>query len=711
VPSIVGYETDGFSCAYAVPANTSYSWLAASPFRDSDGYTGTANASIYRAPSGAWVFDAGTMSWSWALDRPGFVDARIQKTTSDLLDVLSGQSAVEPPDTSTRPDCSDTRTFSFEGGSFTSDPGSTPIGGDRTVGSVILETANPINGSFSMRLPGATDSYLETRLVPVDDADIQLLFRPAARPSSDVRMLLLKSGFTSAGNVTFRSSGVLCLRYGTTYAGGSTGNSCTKQGLTPGTTYRLRVHEVRGTGNDGLLEAFVTPMGTQFGSPFARTTSGTWTSKLDRMQVGSTTTVALDGTFDDLRIAGTTAGPPEAPSDLSATAPAASTRVDLSWTDNSASETGFLIERSTSSNFETETSFSVRAGTTSYSDTTVEEGTPYWYRVIAVNSAGSSTPSNVVDITVRQTPPAAPTGLAADWRSGTETVLTWADNASNETAYVVERAGNANFDNAVQIRLPADTVSYDDSGLAEGVYFYRVRSSNDSSVSAWSNVVTGSRIKDITFEDAGPTLLGGSTGVSRVVGTVVQETATPLRDSYSATIPNSAGSYVEQTLNGSDDFYASLYVRLAGRPSTDQRIVQLLNGTTTVGNLTLRATGQVCLKYGTAWSGGSATKACTLSTSPLQVGVTYRLAIRQKRGDGTGNAVVQAYWSGNDPTLPPGQTGPLAQFASTTLAPADAGYWQGQVTKLRVGATLDTVALNGTVDNIKLDRAFMPSAG
>ncbi len=42
--------------------------------------------SLYRAPSGALVFASGTFAWSPALDRPGHVDARVQRATANLLD-------------------------------------------------------------------------------------------------------------------------------------------------------------------------------------------------------------------------------------------------------------------------------------------------------------------------------------------------------------------------------------------------------------------------------------------------------------------------------------------------------------------------------------------------------------------------------------------------------------------------------------------------
>src|SRR2546427_9772220 len=57
----------------------------------------TANSSIYQAPSGAWVFGAGTTSWSWGLDLDGLVDPRIQRITANLLNRFLGVSSPAAP--------------------------------------------------------------------------------------------------------------------------------------------------------------------------------------------------------------------------------------------------------------------------------------------------------------------------------------------------------------------------------------------------------------------------------------------------------------------------------------------------------------------------------------------------------------------------------------------------------------------------------------
>jgi hypothetical protein len=90
---------------------------------------------------------------------------------------------------------------------------------------------------------------------------------------------------------------------------------------------------------------------------------------------------------------------PTAPGNLSAEAISAG-RVDLSWTDNSTNETGFTIERALNDTFTSGlTSFNAAANATSYSDTSVAGDTTYFYRVMAVNPAGNSLPSNTASAT------------------------------------------------------------------------------------------------------------------------------------------------------------------------------------------------------------------------------------------------------------------------------------------------------------------------
>ena len=92
--------------------------------------------------------------------------------------------------------------------------------------------------------------------------------------------------------------------------------------------------------------------------------------------------------------------PPNAPSNLTATAPAASVNppsIVLRWTNptTGAGPSSLTLVRSTSSNFSTSVAtITVAAGTTSYTDRPLSANQRYYYRLRAVNPAGTSAWSN-----------------------------------------------------------------------------------------------------------------------------------------------------------------------------------------------------------------------------------------------------------------------------------------------------------------------------
>ncbi len=80
-------------------------------------------------------------------------------------------------------------------------------------------------------------------------------------------------------------------------------------------------------------------------------------------------------------------------------------------------------------------------------------------------------------MTFRVVPANTPTALSAQEMSSTQINLTWRDNATNETAYVVERSTSLDFtQNFTTFNLGANATTYSNTGLnADTVYFYRVR--------------------------------------------------------------------------------------------------------------------------------------------------------------------------------------------------------------------------------------------
>ena len=88
---------------------------------------------------------------------------------------------------------------------------------------------------------------------------------------------------------------------------------------------------------------------------------------------------------------------PTAPSNLLATR-ASRTQINLAWTDNSANETSFVIERSLDGNAWSEL-VTTGANVTTHPDTGLSRNTRYYYRVRAFNTAGYSDYSNVSSAT------------------------------------------------------------------------------------------------------------------------------------------------------------------------------------------------------------------------------------------------------------------------------------------------------------------------
>ncbi|MBK7906402.1 MAG: fibronectin type III domain-containing protein [Gemmatimonadetes bacterium] len=169
------------------------------------------------------------------------------------------------------------------------------------------------------------------------------------------------------------------------------------------------------------------------------------------------------------------------------------TRVDLSWSDTTAAETGFAIERCVGTNCAVFSALAtVAAAATAYSDHTVVVDSSYRYRVRATGVAGNSAEAGPVLASLIL--PNAPSGLAAATVSGTQVNLTWTDASDNESSFRIERCAGAGCSTFVEVgSAAAGTPSYSDVGVTAGNdYQYRIRARNAVGNSGASNTAAAS---------------------------------------------------------------------------------------------------------------------------------------------------------------------------------------------------------------------------
>ena len=134
-------------------------------------------------------------------------------------------------------------------------------------------------------------------------------------------------------------------------------------------------------------------------------------------------------------------------------------QVQITFTDNATNETDLVIQRSTSSGgpFTTVKTLpgDVGTGARTFTDTGVAAGTTYYYQVYAENSAGPSTIAGPLSVTTASAstgsgattnpggPPNGPYGIDANAINSNSVQLTFIDNASNETGFVILRGASA----------------------------------------------------------------------------------------------------------------------------------------------------------------------------------------------------------------------------------------------------------------------------
>lgn len=198
------------------------------------------------------------------------------------------------------------------------------------------------------------------------------------------------------------------------------------------------------------------------------------------------------------QVSATPATPPGAPTALLATP--GNGQVQLSWTaplsNGGSAITGYNVYRSNTPGTPGLIIGSTIAGTTTYTDSTVVNGTPYYYEVTAVNVIGESAPSVQVPAIPLgvATVPSAPTlnSATAGGNGSNRTVtLSWSPPGSNGgsalTGYTVYGSTNGGTFSAIATVGPSSTTYLDQHLTHNATYTYYVVANNSVGPSPASN--------------------------------------------------------------------------------------------------------------------------------------------------------------------------------------------------------------------------------
>ena len=231
----------------------------------------------------------------------------------------------------------------------------------------------------------------------------------------------------------------------------------------------------------------------------------------------------------------------QAPSNLQATA-VSDSQINLSWTDRSDNEKGFIVERSSSTGSFAEIA-SLEPNTTTFADTGLLPGVTYFYRVKAYNGEGESAYSNEASAITWEAVPQAPGDLKATVVSSTRIDLSWTDRSDNEKGFKIERRTLDGSYSQVAV-VGANATSYTSSGLVPGTtYYYRVCAYNDAGNSAYSNEVTAVTAREEKVPDTPGDLEAVSISSSEIKLTWDDESDN--EDGFKIERKKSGGSYTQ----------------------------------------------------------------------------------------------------------------------------------------------------------------------
>jgi len=230
---------------------------------------------------------------------------------------------------------------------------------------------------------------------------------------------------------------------------------------------------------------------------------------------------------------------PNAPSNLSGGAVSA-TQINLTWNDNSNNETGFQLQRSTSSSFSSPVTTNISANTTSTQVGDLSASTLYYFRIRAANTLASPTAysnwSNSFSISTsapQVTISNPPTNVTVGSPTTSSLTISWTAPTSG-SAPEGYRVFRDNQTTTSIVTVPANQTSYINDSLVSGTtYTYRVASYNSAGQSSLAPTSGVSGTTNDTPPPPPPT--GQLMGLNGPVGPINTEDVNPGVNPHGAT--------------------------------------------------------------------------------------------------------------------------------------------------------------------------------
>jgi|GEM_PF-1400710 len=416
------------------------------------------------------------------------------------------------------------------------------------------------NGTTNLFFPAVTGYDLATGWgSPIGSALLADLTAPVSAPTNlaatagNASVSLSWTASTNAISYSLYRSTTSGGEGATPIASGISGTTFNNTGLTNGTTYYYKVAAVSaGFSSAQSTEASATPVATAPIPADVTATAGVgsvsvnWTASTGAtsynvyrsttsggegttpLATGVTAIPYLDssvsnGTKYYYKVAAVNAGGTSAQSSEASatplaaaavptglTATAGNAQVSLAWNSSVGAST-YNVYRGTAAGAEGASPIVTGLASPAYVDSTVTNGTTYYYKVAAVNAVSTSAQSTEAVATPLGTP-LAPAGLTAT-PGNTQATLNWSTSAMAAT-YNVYRGTTAGGENATPIATGITGTTYVNTGLTNGTtYYYKVAAVNSQGTSPLSTEASAKPAVPV----AAPATLTATPSISKVI--------------------------------------------------------------------------------------------------------------------------------------------------------------------------------------------------